>query len=368
MTGGDTTHRDEGTDLAPDGAKSPAILTIVGPTAVGKTAVALLVARELGCEIVSADSRQIYRGMDIGTAKPTSEERGLVHHHLIDIVEPRESYDAVRFADDAELAIGQIRGRGVEPIVVGGTGFYIASLFDGLFEGPGRSDGIRRELEDRVAAEGGELLHSALASVDPVSAARIHPNDTQRLVRALEVYRSTGRTLTDWQAEGTRKPAFRPRYFGLTMPRESLYERIERRVDAMLVSGLLDEVRALHESGRLRPGMPAASAVGYRELLPVVAGQAGGVDEQAGDVAEQAGGVAEQAGGIAEQAGGVAEAVHEIKTNTRRFAKRQLTWFSSVDGVTWIDVASLGPEETARTIVVAQASDGKRAERPGQTA
>ena len=184
------------------------ILTIIGPTAVGKTAVALLVAAELGGEIVSADSRQVYRGMDIGTAKPTPDERRGVPHHLIDIVEPSETYDAARFASDAESAIAQLLDKGREPIVVGGTGFYLTSLFEGLFEGPGRDDRIRGELKAKAEAEGPAELHRTLSEVDPVSAERIHPNDAARIVRALEVQMSTGKPLSEWQATGTRTPAF----------------------------------------------------------------------------------------------------------------------------------------------------------------
>lgn len=282
---------------------------IVGPTAVGKTGAAIELAEMLGGEIVSADSRQIYRGMDIGTAKPTDAERARIPHHLIDIVEPSEIYDAARYAADAELAISSLIEAGKQPLVVGGTGFYLESLFEGLFVGPGRDDEARSDLEARAAAEGAPELHRELAQVDPDSALRIHPNDAVRIVRALEVYVSTGRTLTDWHSEPKRTPAFEPVYFGLRMNREALRTRIDVRVDEMMRSGLPDEVRALVESGRLAPGMPAADAVGYREILAAMA-----------------------------HGRSPASAANEIKTSTKRYAKRQMTWFGAIEGVSWIDM------------------------------
>jgi tRNA dimethylallyltransferase len=312
---------------AASGDERREILTIVGPTAVGKTAVAIEVARRLRGEIVSADSRQIYRGMDIGTAKPTAAERARVRHHLIDIVEPAEPYDAARYAEDAERVIARLLAVGTEPIVAGGTGLYLASLFEGLFDGAGRDDEVRDELRSRLAREGAAALHRELARVDPESAARVHPNDAARIVRALEVSLSTGRPLSVWQEGRTRAPAYRARTVALTMDRESLYVRIERRVDAMIEAGLLDEVRGLVASGRLREGTQAASAVGYRELIPLVGGPTG------------------------EDPAGLAEAVEQIKTNSRRYAKRQVTWFSRIAGVTWIDVGDLDAEEAAAAVL-----------------
>ncbi|MBD3349795.1 MAG: tRNA (adenosine(37)-N6)-dimethylallyltransferase MiaA [Candidatus Eisenbacteria bacterium] len=298
------------------------LLTIVGPTGIGKTSVGVSVASRIGGEIISADSRQIYRGMDVGTAKPTPEEREAAAHHLVDIVDPWETYDAVRFASDAEDVAWKLLASGVEPIVVGGTGFYIRSLFEGLFEGPGRNEEVRDRLEERLASEGSSALHEELRRIDPGAAGRLHPNDGARVVRALEVYISTGETLSSWQTRRPRKPAFAPRYFGLTMPRDQLYARIEQRVDRMIEEGLLDEIRELLRSGRLSAEMPGATAVGYRELLPVAAG--GTSDLEA--------------------------AVELVKRNTRRYAKRQMTWFSSVPDVTWIDLAETGPDEAAARI------------------
>jgi tRNA dimethylallyltransferase len=303
--------------------RSASVLTVIGPTAVGKTAVALQVALTLGCEIVSADSRQIYRGMDIGTAKPSPAERALVRHHVIDVVEPRETYDASRYATDAERAIADIRSRGTCAIVVGGTGFYLSSLFEGLFEGPGRDERLRSELNRRAAEEGARALHAELAAVDPDAASRIHENDGSRIVRALEVYLLSGRTLSDWHTEARRTPAFRPFYVGLRRERSSLYEMIDRRVDEMMERGLLDEVRALVASGRLSAGVPGASAVGYRELLPVVEGAA---DD-------------------------LGAAVSLIKRNTRRYAKRQMTWFSSVQAIHWLDADAVGAAAAADHVI-----------------
>jgi tRNA dimethylallyltransferase len=299
------------------------VLTVVGPTAVGKTAVAMTLARSMGAEIVSADSRQVYRGMDVGTAKPTSQERKLVRHHLIDIVDPFEDYDAARFAVDAEKAIADITARGLAPLVVGGTGFYVASLFEGLFEGPGRDPEVRANLAERAATEGVAVLHGELADVDPASAERIHCNDASRIVRALEVYATTGTPLSEWHAGPGRTPAFTARYVGLTLPRERLRTRIDRRVDAMVAGGLLDEVERLVSTGALSSAMPAANAVGYREVLPIVEGGEGNIGE----------------------------AVELIKRNTRRYPKRQMTWFQAIEGIEWFDLDGLTPDEAARAVL-----------------
>lgn len=300
------------------------VVTIVGPTAVGKTAVALSVAEAVDAEIVSADSRQVYRWMDVGTAKPTAEERARAVHHLIDVADPSETYDAARFASDAERAIAGILARGREPLVVGGTGFYIASLYGGLFEGPGRDEDVREQLAARADRDGTGALHAELADVDPEAARRIHPNDTARVVRALEVFLSSGRTLTEWQSDRPREPVYRGRFFGLTMPRDLLYDRIDSRVDSMVEEGLVEEIRRLVAEGRLSADMPAASAVGYREFLPCLDGD----DDD------------------------LRTAVALAKRNSRRYAKRQMTWFSSIEGIRWLDVSS-GHATAAAEIVSA---------------
>lgn len=316
------TSEGSGSPVRRDGPQRRPVATIVGPTGVGKTAVGIAVARAVGGEIVSADSRQIYGGMDVGTAKPSAEERAAVRHHLVDVVEPRDIYDAARFASEAESLIGVLLDSGVEPLVVGGTGFYIRSLFEGLFEGPGRDDSVRAELDESLSLRGIAALHEELRAVDPQTAERLHPNDSARIVRALEVYLSTGTPLSAWHDGPRRQPAYAPRYFGLTMPRERIYERIDRRVDRMMEAGLAEEVRDLVVSGRLAPGMPGASAVGYRELLPWAMGS----DE------------------------GMESAVGRIKLNTRRYAKRQLTWFNAIPNVEWFDLSRVGPDEAADLI------------------
>jgi tRNA dimethylallyltransferase len=304
------------------------ILTVVGPTAVGKTSVAISLARELGGEIVSADSRQIYRGMDIGTAKPTPGERAQAPHHLIDIVEPSETYDAARYAEDAERVIarlvgGRDDGGRATPIVAGGTGFYLESLFEGLFEGAGRFPDVRQALATRAQEEGAGALHAELMRLDPASASRIHENDSSRIIRALEVLEATGKPLSQWHREPARAPSFHPRYVGLSLERDRLVDRIDRRVDAMIEAGLVEEIEGLVASGALSSGMPGASAVGYRELLPLVETGGGDLDV----------------------------AVERIKVSTRRYAKRQMTWFRSVGGVEWFDAAAYSPEEIARLII-----------------
>ncbi len=305
------------------------VMAVVGPTAVGKTGVAVRVARELGGEIVSADSRQIYRGMDIGTAKPDPAATRPAPHHLIDIVEPSERYDAARFAADAETAIADIVERGREPLVVGGTGFYLTSLFEGLFEGPGRDPEVRARLEEEAERVGSPALHERLARVDPATARRLHPNDAVRIVRALEVFEVTGRQLSSWHEDSPRDTRFDAWYTLLTMDRERLYERIEDRVDGMVEAGLLEEVEGLVRSGRLAEGMPAADALGYRELLPVVRGEAE-----------------------------LADAVQLIKRNTRRYAKRQMTWFGKTPADLVVDMGEMTPDEAAGRVLDAWAGSG----------
>ena len=315
------------------GNSRPEVLTVVGPTAVGKTAVSLALARSLGGEIVSADSRQIYRDMDIGTAKPTADEQASVRHHLIDIIDPSETYDAVRFAADAEKAMVDIIARGSTPLVVGGTGFYVASLFQGLFEGPGRDPELRTGLTDRAASEGVRLLHQELTEVDPEAAERIHVNDSFRVIRALEVYLTTGRSLSEWQEEPVRAAAFSARYVILTLSRKRLYERIDRRVDAMMADGLLAEIEALVSRGVLSSDMPAASAVGYRELLPIV---------ERGE-------------------GSLTDAVTLIKRNSRRYAKRQMTWLRSIEDAEWFELGDRTPDDAAAAILALLSERGRPA-------
>jgi len=262
---------------------------LTGATAVGKTAVGLALANALGAEIVSLDSMALYRGMDIGTAKPTAEEQARTRHHLIDIVEPEDDFSVAQYLAAAEAAIGDIRGRGREALFVGGTPLYLKALLRGLFEGPPANWELRREIEAEAAVVGGEVLHDRLEQVDPVAASLIHPHDTRRLIRALEVYRATGRPISHQQMEFDEgRPADQCRVFVLRRSREEQHARIEARVEEMIERGFVEEVRQLTSGGRSL-GRTAGQAVGYHE-----------VSDQDADatVCQAAGGVVSQLVGV----------------------------------------------------------------------
>ncbi|MCS7048761.1 MAG: tRNA (adenosine(37)-N6)-dimethylallyltransferase MiaA [Verrucomicrobiae bacterium] len=293
---------------------------LVGPTAVGKTAVALELARRWDAEIVTADAMQVYRGMDIGTAKPSAAERLLVPHHLLDVCEPGEHFDVQRYVELAQQALAEIQRRGKIALVVGGTGLYIRALRFGLFSGPGQDPVIRRKLEALSAGE----LYAALSRVDSTTAAVIDRHNPRRLVRALEVALTTGRSMRACQQQWRREPVIPGPVLGLRRERADLVERIERRVDEQLQAGWLDEVRRL---------MPlrgtAAQAIGYRELAAHLRGEIS-----------------------------LAEAVTQIKARTRQFARRQMTWFRREPGLIWIDVKGDEPvaEIVGRLIRVVEAA------------
>jgi tRNA dimethylallyltransferase len=281
-------------------------LILTGPTACGKTALGLELAARLGAEIVALDSMTVYRGMDVGTAKPTPAERARVPHHLVDVIDPWESLTVAWWLDRAAEACRDITSRGKRPLFVGGTPFYLKALLHGLFPGPPADAELRRELEAEAARDGNAALHARLAAVDPKTAARLHPNDVRRVVRALEVHTLTGKPISDWQqtwdtpaftAPGSAPPPARIPGVVLELPRDALYDRIDRRVNGMLAAGWLDEVRRLRELPRPL-SREARQALGYRELLAHL---------DAGP--------------------GWAETVELIRTHTRQFAKRQLTWF-----------------------------------------
>jgi tRNA dimethylallyltransferase len=282
-------------------------LILTGPTACGKTALALDLASRIGGEIVALDSMTVYRGMDIGTAKPSAEERARVPHHLIDVLDPWESLTVAWWLSQAEAACADITARGKRPIFVGGTPFYLKALLHGLFDGPPADAELRKKFEEEAARDGNAALHARLAEVDPKSAARLHANDVRRVVRALEVFTLTGKPISDWQqtwdtpafadAEGVKPQAAAIPGAVLELPREVLYDRINRRVDLMLEFGWLDEVRKLRELPHAL-SREARQALGYRELLEWL--------EDGGDWNETA---------------------ELIRTHTRQFAKRQLTWF-----------------------------------------
>jgi tRNA dimethylallyltransferase len=289
---------------------------LTGATAVGKSGVGLALARRLGAEIISLDSMAIYRGMDIGTAKPTAAQRAAVPHHLIDVVEPAGEFSVAQYVDAAAATVADVHRRGREVLFVGGTPLYLKSLLRGLFDGPPADWELRLEIEAELASVGQAALHERLTQVDPVAASVIHPHDTRRMIRALEVYRATGEPISHQQLtfeEG--RPAVECRVFVLRRKREELHCRIERRVEAMFEAGLVDEVRRLTSDGRVL-GRTASQAVGYREVLALLAGEYGR-DEM----------------------------IERIKARTRRFAKRQGTWFRSLSECRFVDVAGKADAE-----------------------
>ncbi len=295
------------------------MLAIVGATGVGKTALGVALARAFDAEIVNADSRQVYRRLDVGSAKPTPAERAAVPHHVIDVVEPNESFDCARFRSLALDAIHAVVGRGKRVLVVGGTGLYLKVLRGGVFAGPERDPVLRAELERAEDAEPG-TLHARLLAVDPAGAARLHPHDRLRLIRALEVYQLTGRPISAWQAEhafATRELDIR--VLGLTVPRPELYARIGARCERMVREGLVDEIRGLYASG-FDPELPALRSPGYREIGEYVRGLCD-----------------------------LPAALARMKQATRRLAKRQLTWFRADPEIVWHppDLAALRREAGA---------------------
>ncbi|HMN21160.1 MAG TPA: tRNA (adenosine(37)-N6)-dimethylallyltransferase MiaA [Ottowia sp.] len=282
---------------------------LAGPTASGKSALALALATHVPLEIISVDSAQVYRGLDIGSAKPTAAERAAVPHHLIDVRDPTEPYSAAEFARDARRLVLEIQARGRLPLLVGGTMLYFKALLEGLDELPPADPALRRALEAQARTHGWPALHAELATVDPVTAARLAPADSQRIQRALEVWRLTGRPLSSFHAEhGTARtrpsPGAMPPFFSLEPDdRAWLHARIAARFDAMLAAGLLDEVRALRARGDLSPALPALRAVGYRQAWQAL-------DEHwpPGQLRER------------------------VIAATRQLAKRQLTWLRAVPG------------------------------------
>lgn len=272
-------------------------LVLTGPTGSGKTAVALELAERLGGEVVAMDSMTLYRGLDVGTAKPTAAERARVPHHLIDILDPWESANVAWWLDRAAAACADIRSRGKRPLLVGGTPFYLKAVVSGLFDAPPADPELRRALEADAERVGNVAFHDRLRTVDPTTAARLHPNDVRRVVRALEVWELTGKPISAFQQSWEGPPAVLPCVY-LDWPRDELYRRIDARVLAMLDAGWLDEVQGLRELSRPL-GKEASQALGYRELMAFLAGSGPTWDET----------------------------VAQIRTGTRQFAKRQLTWF-----------------------------------------
>ncbi len=286
----------------------PALLVVCGPTAVGKTALALELAEYFDGEILSADSRQVYRLMDVGTAKPTSEEQQRVRHHLIDVVWPDEEFHAARFVSLAEEVISGICQRNKRPFLVGGTGLYIRALTEGLLAAPSADPELRRDLHARAEREGSASLHKELARVDPVSADRLHPNDLLRIVRALEVYEQSGLTLSALQDKhGFRSTPYRTLKIGLNLERDELYRRIGQRAEIMFEQGLMEEAEVLLQSG-YDPDLKTLRTIGYRQAFALL-----------------------------RQKMTREEAIDDLKRSTRRYAKQQLTWFRKDKSIIWLE-------------------------------
>lgn len=294
------------------------LIILAGPTAVGKTSLSIRLAKETGGEIISADSMQVYRHMDIGSAKITKEEMDGVPHYLVDVLEPEEEFNVVRFQQMAKEAAEKIWEKGKIPLVVGGTGFYIqALLYDIDFTENDGDESYRRQLEQKASdEEGASELYEMLKTVDPKAAQEIHPRNIKRIIRALEFYHQTGRKISEHnEIQRQKESPYNYAYFVLTDERSRLYERIDQRVDLMMEQGLLDEVRYLKERG-VRKDSTAMQGLGYKELYAYLEGEYP-----------------------------LDEAVRIIKRDTRHFAKRQLTWFKRERDVIWADKSVIGQEE-----------------------
>jgi tRNA dimethylallyltransferase len=302
---------------------------LTGPTASGKTTIGIELARRVGAEIISLDSMAVYRGMDVGTAKPTASQRGMIPHHLIDIVDPAVEFSAFEYIEAARAKRAEIRGRGHEVLFVGGTPLYLKALLRGLFRGPAADWEFRREVEDELQRVGHDALHQRVALIDPLSAAKLHPNDTRRLIRALEVYRLTGQPISHQQTQFDEgRPAEVCRVFVLQWPRPQLHARIAQRVEAMFAAGLVDEVRRLTGDGR-RLGRTASQAVGYREVMELLAGRCD-----------------------------LDEARERVARRTRQFAKRQMTWFRSLSECRGVAVFDGSDPAEAAAQIIRMAADG----------
>jgi len=297
----------------------PEVLAIVGPTAVGKTKISIRVASELDGEIISADARQIYRNMNIGTAKPSSEEMRKIPHHMIDIVEPGEYFSAGKFGKLGREIVAAVKSRGKTPIIVGGSGLYVRSLVDGLFEGSARDDLIRENISREIKDFGIQTVYDRLLDVDADYATNISPNDEVRIVRALEVYTLTGKTLTESFSEQRSSPLLNTLFFGLMMKRENLLSRIEKRVEEMVKKGLVEEVAKLVESG-YGAKLKKLPTIGYSEVIEHLEGRTN-----------------------------ESTMLSEIKKNSKRYAKQQMTWFRSEMRIHWIDVGVIS-DPTAQII------------------
>ena len=303
--------------LSPAEAKKPLVI-IAGPTATGKTAVSVELAARLNGSIISADSMQVYRGMDIGSAKVTEEEKRGIPHYLIDVADPEDSWNVVRFQKEAVNAVDAILAEGRLPFLVGGTGFYIQALLYGIdFTQMEADNGDRASMEEAARRDGPQALHRRLQEIDPEAAEAIHPNNVKRIIRALEFAQNSGglKISEHNRRERMREPAFNAVFFVLTMDRKKLYERIDARVDLMMQKGLADEVRRLRAGG-LTASDVSMQGIGYRQIFPALEGEYS-----------------------------LDEAVRLIKRDSRHFAKRQLTWFRREKNVIWIDADSFADRQ-----------------------
>ncbi|MGG4500056.1 tRNA (adenosine(37)-N6)-dimethylallyltransferase MiaA [Paenibacillus polymyxa] len=290
-------------------ASKPKLLVLVGPTAVGKTKLSIEMARQFDAEIISGDSMQVYRHMDIGTAKISEQEMKGIKHHLIDIHEPEYPYSVALFQEDCRRLIPDIQSRGKLPFIVGGTGLYVESVcYEYQFSEVGADEAFRQEQLDYADQYGADALHARLQAVDPESALRLHPNDRRRVVRALEIYHVSGTTLSSQLASQKKESPYQLCIVGLTMDRQMLYKRIEDRIDGMLDQGLVAEVTSLMERG-VRSDAISMQGLGYKEISSYLRGEVS-----------------------------LEEAVTWLKRDTRHFAKRQLSWFRHMKDIQWVDV------------------------------
>ncbi|TWT42322.1 IPP transferase [Phycisphaerae bacterium RAS1] len=307
--------------------RRPRIIVLAGCTASGKGEVARLLARRIGAEILSVDSMKVYRGMDIGTNKPTLAERGDVPHHLIDVADPWEAFSAARFVERADQVVAEVTARGRPVVAVGGTVLYLKCWYEGLFDGPSADAAIRAEIRTRAQREGQDALHAELAAIDPQAAARIHRRDLRRIERALEVHRLTGRPISElqqqWSAAQVRRPEWNWTLFGLRRQREAGNRRVNERVRKMIAEGLVEEARRIWTDAR-GVGDQARQAVGYAELF------AHFEDKLSLD-----------------------DAIEQIKINSRRLAKRQRSWLKRMGGMRWIDVDAEGVAAVVEKLKVA---------------
>ncbi|WP_240419730.1 tRNA (adenosine(37)-N6)-dimethylallyltransferase MiaA [Paenibacillus periandrae] len=312
----------------------PKLLVLVGPTAVGKTGLSLKLAAEFGAEIISGDSMQVYRGMDIGTAKATAWERQQVPHYMIDIHEPDHPFSVAEFQDTARKLILDIAGRGKLPFIVGGTGLYVESVcYDFQFSESGSDEAYREEQQAYADAFGPEALWEKLREIDPASAERLHPNDQRRIIRAMEMFHLTGERLSERLKEQKKQSPYELCIVGLTMDRALLYKRIEERIDLMLQEGLVDEVKHLMDQGYGKQYI-SMQGLGYKEIIDFLEGRSSWE-----------------------------ETVYLLKRDTRRFAKRQLSWFRHMKDINWVDMTELTNSTTQFNEVHAIIADKLKFER-----